>query len=308
MEEKNEISYFKHGVFSKNLFLAEPSDYPYLIQSIKKGVKGEVFFFSEGALFSDLINDIFQPPLFGEKRVFIILSCDEYTDEEWDLLFQEKGEICFFFTSKAKKALIERFSKEGGVLSLIEEKPWDRKNRLLKEVIATFHSDGVFISQPTASLFVERVYGDLYLFTNELFKLRSFAQGKKSIEEKDIDELIPPLPEENTFKVTEDLVWKGEFAKHLLVDSSSLLLQMIGAIRFQAMLGLKLLSVSGGGVAPWQEKKYKQKAQSLGDTFFKKVFTLTFKAENRVKQTTSPPSAIFDFLSIQIIANAKNSR
>ncbi len=301
MEVRNEMPYFKSENVAKNLVLAEVSDQPHLINCIKDAVKGEFFFFTEEHTFSNVMNEIIQPSLFGDKKVFIILSSEEYSDQEWDVLFQEKEAICFIFKTKVKKSLLEKFNAEGKVLSLIEEKPWDRKNRLVKEVIYTIHKDGVMISQPTAFRFVERVHTDLHLFYSELSKLRCFAESKKSLEDSDIDELIKPLPEENSFKVTEELIWNGQFPKHFIVDSPSLLLQILGAIRFQAYLGLKLLSSEGETIPLWQEKKYKQKAQSFGDAFFTKILALAFKAEQRVKQSTITPTALFDLISIEIV-------
>ncbi len=302
MEETNETTYFKNVKALKNLVLSEVADQPYLIHCIKEEVGAAILFFSEGHCFSDVRKEMMQRSLFGDKRVFVILSSDDYTDQEWEELFKDKEIFFYFFKTKEKKSLIDQFKKNGSVFSLLEEKSWDRKNRLVKNVIYAIHKDGVIISQPTAYRFVERVYTDLSLFYNELSKLRSFAKGKKQLSDSDVDEIVKPLTEENSFKVTDDLIWRGQFPKYFIVDSASLLLQMLGAMRFQAYLGLKLLSSEGTSIPLWQEKKYKEKAERLGDDFFKKILKFVFKAEERVKQTSNTPAVIFDILSMEIVA------
>lgn len=300
MEAKDENTFFGGQSFLKNLLLVEEKDKPHLLTRIKQKAEGEIFFFGEEHLFSDVMKEIMQPSLFDEKKVIIAFACDSYAEEDWDKLFQQK-EVQFFVLKKtAKKSLIERFVKQGAVLSLLEEKPWDRKNRLVSEVIYTIHKDGVMISQPTAYRFVERVFADLQLFHNELTKLRSYAYGKNTIEDSDIDELIKPLPEENGFKVSEEIVWKGNLPKNYTIDSISALLQIIGAFRFQAYLGLKILSKEEIKIPSWQEKKYKQKALSYGAGFFKKILTILFKIEERAKQTSLTPSMLFDLVSLEI--------
>jgi len=305
MEETNEITYFKNGKALKNLVLSEVADQPYLIHCIKEEVGALVLFFSEGHCFSDVRKEMMQRSLFGDKRIFVLLSTDEYTDQEWEEVFQDKEIIFYFLKTRAKKSLVDRFKRDGGVLSLLEEKSWDRKNRLVKNVIYAIHKDGVMISQPTAYRFVERVYTDLSLFYNELSKLRSFARGKKQLSDFDVDEIVKPLSEENSFKVTDDLIWKGQFPKHFIVDNASLLLQMLGAMRFQAYLGLKLLSSESVNLPLWQEKKYKERAERLGDDFFKKILKFVFKAEGRVKQTSNAPAVIFTILSMEIVASVQ---
>ncbi len=300
METMNENDFFKGAKHQKNLLLAEEKDRPYLISRIKKEVGGECVVFTSEETFSDVLNEIFQPSLFGEDKIFIILDCEAYTDEQWTSLFGEKHYRMFFFKNTAQKTLIDRFKQGGAILRLTEEKPWDRKNRLIAEVIYTIHKDGVTISQGSAHRFVERTYTDLQLFHGELSKLRSYAFLKKHLTDKDIDDVVQPLPEENMFKVSEEMIWKGAIVNNVSIDRNTDLLQLIGAIRFQAYLGLRMVANQEVKIPPWQEKKYRQKSVSLGPNFFKQVLLKTFKAEERVKQSTISASASFDLLSLEI--------
>ncbi len=307
MEAMNENDFFKGPKHQKNLLLVEEKDRPYLISRIKKEVGGECVVFSSDQTFSDLLNEIFQPSLFGESKVFIVVDCEAYTDEQWEKLFDEKHYQMFFFKNSAPKAFIDRFKQHGALLSLTEEKPWDRKNRLISEVIYTIHKDGVTISQGSAHRFVERTYTDLQLFHGELAKLRSYAYLKKNLTDKDIDDVVSPLPEENMFKISEEMIWKDARINNVSIDRNTDLLQFIGALRFQAYLGLRMASNQEVKIPPWQEKKYRQKSTSLGSFFFKQVLMKTFKAEERVKQSTISATASFDLLSLEI-ATLKNTR
>jgi DNA polymerase III delta subunit len=307
MEARNEKDFFGGKRFAKNLILSEEKDYPHLMGLIKKEVEGEVFSFGEDHLFTDVMNEIMQPSLFGGSKVFIITHCDAYTDDQWEMLFKEKEGSLFFFKKTAKKSLQDRFKKTGAILQLLEEKPWDRKNRLIAEAIYTLAKDGIVISQPVAALFVERVYTDLHLFHSELAKLRCYGIGKTKLDAVDVDALVKPLPEENAFKASEEILWKGKMLNNFSVDTISSLLQLLGAFRFQAYLGLKMTAREPSKVPLWQEKKHKQRAVTLGSSFFKKTLALLFKAEERAKQSKLSPSALFDLLSLEIIALSKTN-
>lgn len=307
MEVRNEKDFFSGKRFSKNLILSEEKDYPHLIGVIRSEVEGEVFSYGEDHLFTDVMNEIMQPSLFGGSKVFIITHCDAYTDDQWDMLFKEKEGTLFFFQKIAKKPLLERFKKSGAILQLLEEKPWDRKNRLVSEAIYTLAKDGIMISQPVAAFFVERVFTDLHLFHSELAKLRCYGIGKTKLDAVDIDALIKPLAEENVFKASEEILWKGNLLKNFSVDTISTLLQLLGAFRFQAYLGLKMIAKEPSKVAAWQEKRHKQRAVVLGSSFFKKSLSLIFKAEQRAKQSRLCPSALFELLSLEIIALSKSN-
>lgn len=305
MEVKTEQEFFSAKIASRNLIISDEKDVAHLIKEIKDKVSLEVFYFGEEQTFSGMMNELLQPSLFGGEKVFIITSSENYTKEQWELLFKEREGKLFFFQKAAKKNVQELFKKQGVYLSLLEEKPWERKNRLISEAIYTIHKDGVQISQPVATRFVDRVHTDLHLFHSELDKLRIFAKNKQKIEEKDIDALIAPLPEENAFKVAEEILWKGHLPTNFSVDTISMLLQSIGAFRFQAYLGLKLLSKEPTKIAPWQEKRYKQKAIQLKTSYFKNVLTILFHIEERAKQTTLAPQPLFDLCALQIIASSK---
>jgi hypothetical protein len=302
MEAMNENDFFKGPKHQKNLLLVEEKDRSYLISRIKKEVGGECVVFTSDETFSDLFNEIFQPSLFGEEKVFIVVDCEAYTDEQWVKIFDEKLYRMFFFKNSAPKALIDRFKQHGGVLKLTEEKPWDRKNRLISEVIYTIHKDGVTISQGSAHRFVERTFTDLQLFHGELAKLRSYAYLKKTLTDKDIDEVVQPLFEENMFKISEEMIWKDGLINNVSIDRNTDLIQFIGALRFQAYLGLRMTANQEVKIPPWQEKKYRQKSLALGPLFFKGVLMKTFKTEQRVKQSSISATASFDLLSLEIAA------
>ncbi|MCH9812023.1 hypothetical protein K0U07_04580 [bacterium] len=302
MEVKTEKDFFVGAPSSRNLIVADEKDVPHLIKRIKEKVKGEVFYFGEEQTFSEMMNELLQPSLFGGEKIFIITNSESYSEEQWKLLFKEKEGQLFFLQKSAKKTPTEKFKKYGSFLSLTEEKPWERKNRLVAEAIYTIHKDGIQISQPVATSFVDRVFFDLHLFHTELDKLRAFAHGRQRIDERDIDALIAPLPEENAFKVAEEILWKGKLPENFPIDTISTLLQVIGAFRFGAYLGLKLLSKEPAKIPPWQEKKYKQKALHLGPHFFKKVLTTLFEIEERAKQSSLSPQHLFDLLVLQVLS------
>jgi DNA polymerase III delta subunit len=305
MEVKDENTFFKGQRFSKNLILAEDKDLSHLITRVKEEEKGEFYFFNEEKEFSDLMAELYQRSLFGERKIFLVIDSENYSEENWNQIFEQKEGTFYFFKKDAKKGLIDRFIKVGAVLSLIEEKLWDRKNRLVAEVIYTIHKDGVMISQPTAYRFVERTFSDLQLFHNELLKLRCYAYQKRKIEDADIDALVSALAEENSFKISEEMVWDGKGPNNFKIDSIASVLQMIGALRFQAYLGLKMLSKENVNMPPWQEKKYKQKAMAYGISFFKNIITSLFRIEERVKQTSISPNALFDIATLEILALAR---
>jgi len=301
MEVINEVDFFR-DVGKWNLLLVEEKDRSHLIKRIKELNLGECFFFGEEEGFSSLMNEVMQPSLFGGQKVMVVLDCEKFSDEQWEEILKQEDCCGFFFKKSSTKSLEELFKGRGKILRLTAEKPWDRKNRLVKEVIESAFKDGVIISQPTAYRFVERAGNDLQLFHGELKKLRAFARGKSKLEDSDIDAIIRPLPEENLFKVSEELVWKGVRTPNFYLDGVSSLLQIIGAFRFQAYLGLKMVSHEDLKLPPWQEKKYRHKSKALGSDFFKKLLLLVYKAEQRSKQTSMNASAIFDILTLEVMA------
>lgn len=303
MEVKNDDDFFKGKKSAKNLILADERDRPYLIGRIKDSSSGEFFYYGEEHSFSDLMNEVFQASLFSPSKVFIILHSDQYTDEQWKTLLDEREAVIYVFKKTIKKPLLTKFQKEGIVLNLLDEKPWDRKNRLVSKVVYSMHESGVSISQPTAYRFVERVFVDLHLFTAELLKLKIYAIGKKSLEDADIDAIVKPLVEENAFKVAEEIIWKREATSNFVVDSTSALLQVLGAFRFQAYLGLKITSSEGVSLPLWQMKKYKQKAEEFGSDYFKQMLVTLFKIEERAKQTSISARALYDLLVIEILSS-----
>lgn len=286
--------------------VAEEKDRPFLVKQIQQRKEGECLFFDSDQKFSDLQSVLNQPSLFSPARVVICLQCDQFSQEQWNEIFSYHDVIFYFFKNTIKKSLAERFDEKGAILFLTQEKPWERKNRFISDLMSLFRKKRITISQGTVQRFVETVPLDLLGYYQEREKLLSFASTKKKITDEDIDAIFSPIEEENGFKVTEEIVWQGKMEANFSVQSVQTLLQIIGAFRFQAHLGLKLLSNETVKMPPWQEKKYAEKAKRLREAYFIQILSVLLDAEMRVKQSNISPSFIYTMITMHIVTKFQN--
>lgn len=120
------------------------------------------------------------------------------------------------------------------LLDLLQEKPWEKKRRLIGEIIklATRHKRRI---EPAAvELLVESLGLDLARLKSELEKLVVFTEGSQVIETCDVRKMTLPTKEKSYWHLARDLI-AGELIDHSRIKDLSDWLIFAGQVRTQLM-------------------------------------------------------------------------
>ena len=161
---------------------------------------------------------------------------------------------------------------------------------------------GKRLSSDAAPLLFERLGFDAALLDSELDKLVCYVGERPTIERADIFRISAESRAQTVWQSAEEIVWEGGSS----VDPSSFF-GLIPAIRSQLQIGLKISSLSEGGVPPeewlshlpkmWPRAldKRREQASKKGSSYFRRGLDLLFKIELLSRTGSSQEEAMLDF-------------
>jgi hypothetical protein len=230
--------------------------------------------------------------LFSEERVVLL-------ENEKLLKNLPSDVIAIFSGEKCSQTIYESIESEVICLDLSQEKPWEKKERLIEELqkIAKFNQKNISIQ--LANKLIEQVGNDFSVLKNEMDKLVLFLSDRKVIEESDIEQIIKTEKELTSWQIAESIVWRAKEIKRGEFKDLSEVLAMIALLRHHISIGIQICK---GAEIPNLRKSqletYLPFCQKVGVNYFFDRLMLLFEWELKAKSCSFDPQILWDLLVI----------
>lgn len=207
------------------------------------------------------------------------------------------------FGARSKTALAALVEKEGVVLDLSEEKPWDKEKRLAEQLIERAKTLGKRLSPECAPLLIERLGTDAAVLDSEIDKLACYVGDRPLISQEDILKISPVSRASTLWQTAEEVIWEG--APFSSIDSTAFH-GLVPALRGQLHLGLTLATLieerrpsdEWNQYLPklWPKTLEKRSSQAarLGSTYFRKGLEKLFEIELLSRSNCTQYQALLD--------------
>lgn len=251
--------------------------------------------------------------LFGESIV-VLDEVEKRSKKELEALSLQlvppSGYVLLGARSKTASlsAVVE---KEGVILDLLEEKPWDKEKRLSEQLIERTQNAGKRLTSDALSLLFERLGADLALLESEIDKLICYVGDQEVIGREEILALSPASRTATLWQIAEEVIWEGgEFPS---LDGTSFH-GLIPALRNQLHLGLTLSTLieekcpsdQWSRFLPklWPKTLEKRSSQAarLGSSYFQKGLKKLFDIELLSRSHSTQYRSLLDLFRAQIYA------
>lgn len=135
--------------------------------------------------------------------------------------------------------LYKNSKKEIVILDLCQEKPWEKKERIKREITEHVTREQKNISSEALEAFFERLPLDRSLILQEVEKLLCFTLERSKIEKEDVEKICNSSLEISPFQLAQQIIW-DKIETLPKVDDPSLLLPLISQLRYHLEMGLTL--------------------------------------------------------------------
>lgn len=245
--------------------------------------------------------------LFSKRQAVVV---DEAGDSMKPLLARAKGGYLFLGTS-SKSGLASIVEKEGVVLDLLGEKPWDKEKRLSEGMNKRVISAGKRLDPRAMELLFERLDKDGALLEHEIDKLVAYVGDRPQIVPEDVKAVGAISRTQTLWQMAEELIWDRIAPRE--TQDANLLYALISPMRSQLHLGLKIALLLQEGKIPskelfpgvWPKVLEKRCGQSarLGVSYFQKGLDALFQIERLSRTAPVQGSTLIDLFRIKLVAS-----
>lgn len=227
--------------------------------------------------------------LFAEARTIMIDEIDKLKEEDrahlkrW--IQRPSGKATLLLGIENARALSHFVSIDAHVLDLLQEKPWERQQRVLDDLRSMAREAKLAVDDEVLDFLYQNVSIDWTVLKREMEKLLAYGGQKKQIGLGEASALIATgaLPEGWT--LAEQLVFQPySLATTPSLDASSLI-ALIGQLRYFLRLG-RQLSLGDEKVKPYQVQKYGSKSREKGSRFFERGMLALNEVEALAKSSS----------------------
>ncbi len=274
-------------------------------------IKGEAVRFA-GSDFEmrDYLDATQSGSLFGSS-VVLFDELDKVGKKEVQLIGDalSKSGATLLFGTRSKTPIAPLIEKEGVILDLLEEKPWDKEKRLIDQLMERGKNGGKRVSSEVPPLLIERLGADPALLDSEMDKLICYTGAQPQITRDDVLQISPASRTATLWQTAEEVIWEGgEFPP---LDSASFH-GMIPSLRSQLHLGLSLATLIEEKVPSTEWSRYlpklwpktleKRSSQSarLGSHYFRKGLEKLFEIELLSRSQSTQYRALLDLFRAAI--------
>jgi len=249
--------------------------------------------------------------LLGES-VVVVDEVEKLSKKQLEMLSQNLSAPAGFvlFGARSKTASLSAIvEKEGVILDLLEEKPWDKEKRLSEQLIDRAKNAGKRLSPDAAPLLIERLGIDPALLESEIDKLICYVGDRTTIAREDILAISPASRTSTLWQTAEEVIWEGvEFPP---LDSTAFH-ALVPALRNQLHLGLALATLIEEKCPADQWSQYLPKlwpktlekrssqAARYGSPYFRKGLEKLFDIELLSRSSSTQYRALLDLFRAQI--------
>lgn len=191
---------------------------------------------------ADCMNAMQSMSLFGESMV-IIDEIEKLSKKEVQTFTDSLGTSSGFILIGSRSKLSNLFGsveKEGVVLDLLDEKPWDKEKRLSEILSERATLAGKRLFPDAAHLLFERLPLEPALLESEIDKLICYVGDRPTIAKEDVLAISPLSQSSTLWSQAEEIVWEG--AECPIIDSAGFH-GLIPALRSQLHIGLCLATL-----------------------------------------------------------------
>ncbi len=253
----------------------------------------------------DLLDAMQSLSLFGGEPIVVLDEVEKLTKAPLQQLCEglnfSSGYIVF--GARSKSSLAQIIEKEGVVLDMLDEKPWEKEKRLAGLLVERAKRAGKSLTPDGAGLLLEHLGIDAALLDSEVDKLICYVGDGTHIGREEIMKLTPISRTASLWQMAEEVVWEGhEFTG---VDSSSFPV-LVAALRNQLHIGLVLATLIAeqrpsdqwSAYLPklWPKMLEKRSSQAarLGSDYFRKGLDRLFDVELLSRTGSTQLRALLD--------------
>ncbi len=299
------------GALSRVYFVGIPHDYERteVCEAVISYLPAGHFlerFAGSGLDVKSLASHLESSTLFGGEPVALIEDAEKIPKNALqNLLPLSYGYL--ILSSKGKSTLSELIEKNGLVLDLLNEKPWEKEKRIQAQLEAKVRSTGKTIAADALALLFERQDLDTGLLEREIDKLICYTGDKLQIQSSDVIAISTSSRSFALWQTAESLVWEGTGT----IDETHFH-SIVPALRAQLQLGLKISSLLDANasrdewnkalpkVFPKTLEKRTNQAQRLGSRYFLKGLIELFDIELKSRTGVNQYGALLDLFRIKL--------
>lgn len=292
--------------YSSCYLLLVPSDYERraLAKTISHKIKKSYRYLSGEKLEANQVLEASYPDLFGEAPFCFVDEVEKMGKKEWTALMESLPlPGLLLLGGRTKVPLSKTFEKEGVILDLTDEKPWDKEKRMLQFVKKRVSQEGKSFMPEALTLFFENQNkSDMALLEREVEKLFAYVGEKKTLETADVEAISLESREETLWQIAEEIVF-GE--KPYMPKEEIDPFALFALLRSQLEIGAKIASMTEsklpkeewGQFLPKMWPKALEKkariAEKLGSCYFLKRLKDLFEVEMLSRSGSGKPLALF---------------
>lgn len=165
--------------------------------------------FPEDLTLSKLNEVVDMMPMFAQSQCLIFYRIDQLLKPLQKRLYEiaksTPSHLRLVLCASTMPRDFASLHKEGVILDLVSEKPWDKEKRLSFDVREKLHQNQLRIASALADQLVKMCAMEVSKIDHELEKLICFLRGKKEVSRSDLS-LISSSDQHSIFKVSEALL------------------------------------------------------------------------------------------------------
>lgn len=252
----------------------------------------------------DLLDALQSSSLFGGEPIVVLDEFEKAGKKELQPLFEQTLTSGYLLLgSRSKTPYAAAIEKQGIILDLTEEKPWDKEKRISDQLVERVKNAGKQIEPDALHLFLERLDKDAALLASEMDKLLCFVGERDLIRRTDVVQISAASRSSTLWQVAEEAIWEGRSFSDL--DSASFH-GLLPILRSQLQLGWKIALLIEGRVPaeewsshlpkiwPKTLEKRSSAAARIGSEFFRKGLDKLFEIELLSRTQSTQTGALLD--------------
>jgi DNA polymerase III delta subunit len=237
--------------------------------------------------------------LFEEKPIFVLDELETWKKEEIERLMATPLDLgTLILGARSKIASLHAWvAKQGQIVDLSSEKPWERDRRLLEALQQKSQARGKKLQPEAAAKLFDRLDRSPALLESELEKLLAYVADRPVISVADVEAVSAFSRSYSLFQVADELAWENK-----LIDDQAEPAALVPLLRQQYQMGLKIALCSSlkeaGAIFPrlfpkTLERRFSQ-SKRLGAPYFQRALDRLFLLELSLRSLPHNPHLLLD--------------
>lgn len=235
------------------------------------------------------LEDLRTESLFAASRSIMIDEVDKLKEEEKAYLKRwvqaPSGKITLILGIENARGLAHFLNSGAVLLDLLQEKPWERQQRLADDLRAMARSGQLSVDDEVMDFLVQQVGSDWSVLKREMEKLISFGAQKKHLGMEEARSILASGAFPEGWTLADQLIFNPYALATTPSLDASALIALLGQLRYFLRLG-RQIALGDDKVKPYQAQKYGSKAREKGQRFFEKGLIALNEVEALAKSSS----------------------